>query len=219
MYERIKFRAKRKDTNEWVYGNYHRYESLVESEQCKHYISELGPICDTCDINFHEIIPETLGQYINIKDFYSKKEIYEGDLVKINGYDEVHKIIYCDLEHNFKMYALGENGYMHTSRYKDLFEEIEVIGNIYEKKDYYIFDYYEGIKDVINKEVKIRIEGEKELIEGVFTKFNNKYKLFIQKECEEVDLGIIDEDTFDEKEDTLSIEYVVAEKQALKKTN
>ena len=87
----IKFRGKRKDSGQWVFGGYHQWitrqicpigDDNLEPEDIKDVI-----IIDSfADWNMPrsmqaiEIFPETLGQYIG-KDL-AGREIYEGDIIK-----------------------------------------------------------------------------------------------------------------------------------------
>jgi uncharacterized phage protein (TIGR01671 family) len=73
-----KFRGKRTDNNQWVYGYFVGYGSNIITTVVGDKISEFGSATKA----FH-VDPETVGQYIGIKD-RNKIEIYEGDFVVCN---------------------------------------------------------------------------------------------------------------------------------------
>jgi uncharacterized phage protein (TIGR01671 family) len=86
MERKIKFRGRRTDSGEWIYG----YYAVLGG---KHYIytgergvfqaSPAHPVMYD-DYMATEIIPETVGQFTGLSDS-SGKEICEGDIFTING--------------------------------------------------------------------------------------------------------------------------------------
>jgi uncharacterized phage protein (TIGR01671 family) len=72
MKREIKFRGKRIDNGEWVYGWYIQYEHMGD---IKHFIvTNWAQIY----VNSYLVDPETVGQYTGKKD-EEKNEIFDGD--------------------------------------------------------------------------------------------------------------------------------------------
>lgn len=118
----IKFRAKCKYTNRFIYGDLLHTSSGVR-------ISE--------EDGDYEILPETIGQYTGLKDI-NDADIYEGDICRcINCEDEEYlskiefddgafkiEVTGCDYDYTAIGWALNND-----------IQEIEIIGNIYENPE------------------------------------------------------------------------------------
>jgi len=121
MNREILFKAKRKDTNEWVYGNY-----VYTEYEDKHYITQQLE-------NTHqliEVIPETVSQYTGLNDKNGKK-IFEGDIMKNRkgGIGIVKYTRYAETVLDF-INDVSMSGFNPA-----ILRNYEVIGNIHDKKE------------------------------------------------------------------------------------
>lgn len=131
----IKFRGKRLDTNEWVYGYYVKYEHM---DVVKHII-----ITDWAQVYFnsHLVDPKTVGQFTGLFD-KAGKEIYEGDILEIIVPDDgtyYREVIYSSKWAAFVIdFDFGESDIEDLGCALEYFKaggcEVKVIGNIFENK-------------------------------------------------------------------------------------
>lgn len=73
---KIEYKAKRSDNNEWVFGYY------VVTPKNEHRIY-LQPFPEATSNTYFVVVPETVGQYICMKDSLGNK-IYNGDVIEFD---------------------------------------------------------------------------------------------------------------------------------------
>ena len=132
MNRTIKFRGKRIDNGEWVYGDleYNRAKNIARI----HTYDEDGEY-----LMQHSVDPATVGQFTGLLD-KNGKEIYEGDIV-VYGSHCKHIV---EFKHGMFGYTLMDGwfvGYGGNSNFTfnplDKSNEHEIIGNIHEQKTPY----------------------------------------------------------------------------------
>src|SRR5690554_2023207 len=143
MTREIKFRGKRINNGQWVYGGYHKHtkrqvcpvgDDKLKDEDICHVIVQSG----FADWNMPkpleaiEVDPKTIGQFTGLKD-KSGQEIYEGDVVKYG--DTIHEVVF-EQRNNTAYFGLTYSPEETRSfgHYQDL-QQIEIIGNIYENPE------------------------------------------------------------------------------------
>jgi uncharacterized phage protein (TIGR01671 family) len=127
----IKFRGKRVDNGEWVYGYY--FESFTGIP----YIMVLHDHI-LAMTEFYEVDPSTVGQWTGLKDANSKdansKDIYEGDIVRYSS-QRISVLIRPVI---YKWGSFGVKGTIPGSLivFANLpDEDIEVIGNVHDNPE------------------------------------------------------------------------------------
>lgn len=140
-----KFRGKRKDNGEWVYGcpletkmsGVYIIGTRMKSKPNKQGVG-IGDV-----VWQHEVDPETVGQYTGFHDkkrtaeYPEGKDIYEGDIVRFESFeDKWGDTYYEQLEVKWDLdiarYVLGDNEYDFNDIHPDC---AEVIGNIYDNPE------------------------------------------------------------------------------------
>lgn len=118
----IKFRGKRLDNGEWVYGYFYTIQEI------EHYI--LQPCA--LGVLHTEVIPETVGQFTGLFD-KNGKEIYEGDIIK--GFDIIIEVWYSEDRACFiAEMKEPQNDMVDILGGYDT-QRMEIIGNIYDNPD------------------------------------------------------------------------------------
>lgn len=132
-----KFRGKRIDNGEWVYGNL-IYDNIADKYWIDLSINESEKIEGGLHIYAVEVDPNTVGQYTGLHD-KNGKEINGGDIVKIpNDYEkfgvnagELYEVYFAYGGYRLKpKYKKKARGYWLEDD-----NELEVIGNTTENPD------------------------------------------------------------------------------------
>jgi uncharacterized phage protein (TIGR01671 family) len=118
----IKFRVKRVDNGEWVYG-------YLYVGQNDYYIMEIVK----SGFQSHKVIPETVCQFTGLKD-KNGKEIYEGDIVVDKSWQN-EKPQVVTWERRFLLTYTDGYGVQRYDYTGDVSKKFEVIGNIHDNPE------------------------------------------------------------------------------------
>ena len=136
----IKFRAKRLDNNEWVYGYY-----LYIKGQDKHYILTgkiktymVDDYLATSDFEWVEVDFETVGKFTGKKD-KNGVEIYEGDILKTK-FGRICKVVWFSSDSDNCFDICPINRFYDVNKAPDRYDlwksdNIDVIGNIHDNPE------------------------------------------------------------------------------------
>ena len=122
----IKFRGKRIDTGEWVYGHYVNATHCITGDPLHRIV--------TPDDKTYDIYPETVGQFICMKDG-NHKEIYVGDIARRvsmwgNPPGEKYEIIFY-----YGRFCLKKIDNSTGFKYMYNYKLYEVLGNIHDNPE------------------------------------------------------------------------------------
>lgn len=116
MSRTIKFRGKRTDTGEWVYGY------LAD----ENYINDIN----TIDLSSIEVEPDTVGQFTGLYDD-NGKEIYEGDIFQVKAYEPKFEVYFKNGVFEYRQIGSQNRPFPLRGIYFDSY----VLGNIHDNPE------------------------------------------------------------------------------------
>jgi uncharacterized phage protein (TIGR01671 family) len=135
----IKFRGKRTDNGQWVYG----YYAVLQE---KHYII----YTNDKELFTVEVIPDTVGQFTGLRDTKTNKEVYEDDILSVNNGKWPKLVKFINDKTAFCMANVFELNVFELKKEdwldiwyrltpvwwrRDFKHEIEIIGNIHDNPE------------------------------------------------------------------------------------
>ena len=133
MNRKIKFRGKRIDNGEWVYG--YLAEKYFYAD--KKYVI-LTEYADARNFIEYEVIPETICQFTGIFD-YTDYEVYEDDIIQhFDG--RIGKVVWNKAYGRFDIAIKNKSDTINSFRVSGL-GRYDVIGNVHDNPEY-VKEYY-----------------------------------------------------------------------------
>jgi len=117
----IKFRGKREDANEWLYGFFFKTNKSNPLDEPTHWI-----INDDSQ-RMHRVIPESVEEFTGHHDI-DGDEIYDGHILKYEKHDEPYTVMWSNDDAGFV--CENSTNYMLPA----VWNEMRIIGNVYEAK-------------------------------------------------------------------------------------
>jgi uncharacterized phage protein (TIGR01671 family) len=125
--DEILFKAKRKDNGEWIEGV--PYAEYMVCGMTTAYYDDEVPMSKYVELDFVEVIPETIGQYMWMKDKNGEK-LFKGDIIKTN----TESVVALDWSKERMAYVFVTNGvkggWIHPI--DGIGSEFEIIGNVHD---------------------------------------------------------------------------------------
>ncbi|WP_312900234.1 YopX family protein [Chryseobacterium taichungense] len=132
MSREIKFRAKRLNSDDWVYGN------LFKNEICTRIIKETATIDEEGFLDDYSVVdPKTVGQFIGFADT-NEEEIYEGDILQYDSENGIvtSKVVFNKSDKEDMTLTCFEMELINVEDYEnDEAVEFTVIGNIHDNPE------------------------------------------------------------------------------------
>ena len=121
----IKFRGKRVDNGEWVYGYYFIDERDIEDGFIWRDIPQIQQRYGD-HYQYYDVDPSTVGQYTGLKD-KNGKEIYEGDVVRLFGGE------YCQGYYEHDQTIVVKSAYDIVAMEES--ENVQLLGNVWDNPE------------------------------------------------------------------------------------
>lgn len=127
MKREVKFRGKRIDTGQWIYGDLVQWKRLGLCAILPQEGDELHSPRD------FQVVPETVGQFTGLQD-KNGVDIYEGDILKIHH--EYYDIRFAETAFClFGRFGMWGSVARMIAVCKDIEAEIHVVGNIHDNPE------------------------------------------------------------------------------------